>query len=160
LDLNEMMTSERPQDEAEGVPVESSLAGLQGMRQFSSISVANPLIQRPAAPSGVGADSQLARRSSPVFPSVAEAVIVPAEESAELPARSDGGRILLVEDDPLVRSMARRSLAEAGFEVVEAANGYEALELIASEQVHLDAVLTDLAMRPDLPVVFMSGLHR
>jgi two-component system, cell cycle sensor histidine kinase and response regulator CckA len=106
------------------------------------------------------------------FPSVAEAVIVPAEESEELPARSDGGRILLVEDDPLVRSMARRSLAEAGFEVVEAANGHEALELITSEQVHLDAVLTDLAMpevggrqlaqrlqetRPDLPVVFMSG---
>lgn len=106
------------------------------------------------------------------FPSAQDAVLAGAQQPEELPGRTDGGRILLVEDDPLVRSMAQRSLAEAGFEVVEAANGQEALELIASEQLHLDAVLTDLAMpevggrqlaqrlqaeRPNLPVVFMSG---
>jgi CheY-like chemotaxis protein len=85
---------------------------------------------------------------------------------------SRGGRILVVEDDPLVRAMTLRSLTEAGFEVLEAANGESALELVSS-QTRLDAVLTDLAMpgmggrelarrlwktRPGLPVVvFMSG---
>jgi two-component system cell cycle sensor histidine kinase/response regulator CckA len=106
------------------------------------------------------------------FPSVAEGVTLRTQRPEDRPGRSEGGRILLVEDDPLVRSMARRSLSEAGFEVLEAANGQEALELIASDTLHLDAVLTDLAMpeiggrqlaqrlrenRPDLPVVFMSG---
>jgi PAS domain S-box-containing protein len=106
------------------------------------------------------------------FPSVAEAVAAYAQRPEEAPEGSDGGRVLLVEDDPLVRSMARRSLVEAGFEVLEAANGQEALALIASEPRPLDAVLTDLAMpevggrrlaqrlredHPDLPVVFMSG---
>ena len=82
-----------------------------------------------------------------------------------------GGKILVVEDDPLVRAMTLRSLTEAGFEVLEAANGQIALELV-SNQARLDAVLTDLAMpgmggrelarrlwatRPGLPVVFMSG---
>jgi CheY-like chemotaxis protein len=67
--------------------------------------------------------------------------------------------------------MARRALAEAGFDVLEAANGREALSLIM-EHEEVDAVLTDLAMpelggqelarrlselRPGLPVIFMSG---
>lgn len=70
-----------------------------------------------------------------------------------------------------MRTMARRALAEAGFEVLEAANGREALALM-KEHKGVDAVLTDLAMpelggqelaqrlselRPGLPVIFMSG---
>lgn len=76
-----------------------------------------------------------------------------------------------MEDDPLVRTMARRSLAEAGFDVLEAADGRQALAL-ARRHNQIEAVLTDLAMpeiggrelaqrltelRPGLPVVFMSG---
>jgi CheY-like chemotaxis protein len=87
------------------------------------------------------------------------------------PVERAAGVVLVVEDDPLVRGMARRALAEAGFGVCEAANGQEALSVAAAEP-RLDAVLTDLAMpvigglelarrlqeqRPGLPVVFMSG---
>jgi CheY-like chemotaxis protein len=94
----------------------------------------------------------------------------PTTESEE-PGNRSGGRILVVEDDPVVRTIARRALLEAGFEVLEAANGQAALELV-SAQAQFDAVLTDLAMpvmgggelarrlwetRPGLPVVFMSG---
>jgi CheY-like chemotaxis protein len=81
------------------------------------------------------------------------------------------GTILLVEDDPLVLTIAKRALMDAGFEVVEASNGRKAIELVESE-ARIDAVLTDLAMpeiggrdlarrlrtqRPTLPVVFMTG---
>src|SRR4051812_9738827 len=105
------------------------------------------------------------------FPSVREAANARSLVEPEHPSRAGGGRILIVEDDPLVREMARRSLAEAGYEVVEAANGQMALDLV-SRDPRVDAVLTDLAMpgiggrelaqrlrvsRPDLPVVFMSG---
>jgi two-component system, cell cycle sensor histidine kinase and response regulator CckA len=104
------------------------------------------------------------------FPSI-EAVAREAAASAQEDSVANaGGTILLVEDDPRVRSMARRALVEAGFHVVEASNGREALALAA--EIPFDAVLTDLAMpeiggrelarrlqqnRPELRVVFMSG---
>jgi PAS domain S-box-containing protein len=105
------------------------------------------------------------------LPAVSEAPHVPSRAAPEEPEERESATILVVEDDPLVRTMARRSLAEAGFEVLEAANGREALALIM-EQEDVDAVLTDLAMpelggqelarqlaelRPGLPVIFMSG---
>jgi two-component system, cell cycle sensor histidine kinase and response regulator CckA len=105
------------------------------------------------------------------FPSVADSVAEKVPPVMTEPARRVGGTILVVEDDPLVRGMARRSLIDAGFQVLDAANGREALAVAAAEP-RLDAVLTDLAMpefggrelarrlresRPDLPVVFMSG---
>ncbi|MFL5530922.1 MAG: PAS domain S-box protein [Gemmatimonadales bacterium] len=105
------------------------------------------------------------------FPSVGESASSPSSAEPEPPSRAAGGRILIVEDDPLVREMARRSLSEAGFEVMEAANGQMALDFV-SKGSPVDAVLTDLAMpgiggrelarrlresRPGLPVVFMSG---
>ena len=104
------------------------------------------------------------------FPSVLDHPAEPAIPLSEPQVRGSG-RILVVEDDPLVREMARRSLVDAGFEVLEAPNGQAALE-IAATHARLDAVLTDLAMagiggrelarrlwetRPGLPVVFMSG---
>ncbi|HEY9013487.1 MAG TPA: response regulator [Gemmatimonadales bacterium] len=106
------------------------------------------------------------------FPASLEAAsagLAPETEPSSLPAQ--GGTVLVVEDDSLVRRMARRALVEAGFTVREAANGEEALTVAASEP-RIDLVLTDLAMPelggrelarrlrgrwPRLPVVFMSG---
>jgi two-component system cell cycle sensor histidine kinase/response regulator CckA len=105
------------------------------------------------------------------FPSLTEAVPTDEADPPERSSHSTGGTILVVEDDPLVRSMARRSLVEAGYQVLEAANGREALAL-ANGEPGLRAVLSDLAMpeisgrelarrlreiRPGVPVLFMSG---
>lgn len=80
-------------------------------------------------------------------------------------------RILLVEDDPFVRGYVARLLTEAGYDVVTAANGAEALHL-ATDATRFDLVITDVrmpimdgrelgyrlgAVRPDLPVIFLSG---
>ncbi len=56
-------------------------------------------------------------------------------------------RLLLVDDDPLGRGMAARTLRHAGFDVVEAADGEAALA--AWQQQPADLVLLDLVM-PDL----------
>jgi two-component system cell cycle sensor histidine kinase/response regulator CckA len=105
------------------------------------------------------------------FRSVTDSLSAEGSPTPEHPAQMTGGTVLVVEDDPLVRGMARRSLVAAGFEVLEAANGREALALVDAES-KLAAVLTDLAMpeisgrelarrlrktHPNLPVVFMSG---
>jgi PAS domain S-box-containing protein len=89
------------------------------------------------------------------------------------PAPSAHGRlVLLVEDDALVRSMAGRGLEEAGYTVIQAADGRTALELVRQHAGQVDILITDLGMpgmdgyqlgrilhdeRPDLPILYMSG---
>jgi DNA-binding NtrC family response regulator len=57
---------------------------------------------------------------------------------------SPTGRVLLAEDDAAMRALLARRLCRAGFEVVEASNGIEALERLAG--VRFDVVVTDLRM--------------
>ena len=83
------------------------------------------------------------------------------------------GTILLVEDEPAVRRSAARLLERAGYVVLEAADGEDALRLWQNHREKIDLLLSDLVMpapwsgrvlaarlrseRPDLPVAFMSG---
>src|SRR5688572_12468487 len=80
--------------------------------------------------------------------------------------------VLVVEDEPAVRNLVRRSLEAVGLVVVEARNGREALEMFAGRAERPRLVLTDVIMpelngrelsealassEPGLPVLFMSG---
>ncbi|MEX2374942.1 MAG: ATP-binding protein, partial [Dehalococcoidia bacterium] len=74
---------------------------------------------------------------------------VKADQVPERPAMIppvEGGVVLLVEDEEAVRTITRRILVRAGYKVVEAANGREALELAAGG---IDLVISDVVM-PDL----------
>jgi PAS domain S-box-containing protein len=84
--------------------------------------------------------------------------------------RGQGEMILVVEDEESVRTLARRTLEEAGYEVLEAPNGREGLRLVLSAPVDLvlcDVVLPEMsgqelgrrmgAIRPDVPLLYMSG---
>jgi CheY-like chemotaxis protein len=93
----------------------------------------------------------------------------PARENAQ---RRDApaGRVLLVEDEALVRASTADMLVELGYEVEEAETGAEALERIEARPP--DIVVTDhlmpglsgtelaaalRALRPGLPVLIVSG---
>lgn len=52
--------------------------------------------------------------------------------------------VLIVEDDLSTRAMYREYLTLAGFRVIDAHNGHQALEKVREQ--HPDAVLTDLAV--------------
>ncbi|MBV9406756.1 MAG: response regulator, partial [Acidobacteriaceae bacterium] len=64
-----------------------------------------------------------------------------------------GATILLVEDEPSLRALAREILREAGYSVVEASNGKEALRAAETFSSPPDLLLTDVVM-PE-----MSGLE-
>jgi CheY-like chemotaxis protein len=83
-------------------------------------------------------------------------------------------RILLVEDDPVVRHVVRLLLELEGDQVIEAKDGDEALTLANSHDGPLDLLLTDVMMpglsgaevcekvrqgRPGLPTLFISGFY-
>jgi DNA-binding NtrC family response regulator len=56
-------------------------------------------------------------------------------------------KVLLVEDDTMLRSLLRFKLMRKGWEVIEAENGNGALKLLSQYQVHL--VVTDISL-PEL----------
>jgi two-component system, cell cycle sensor histidine kinase and response regulator CckA len=96
--------------------------------------------------------------------------------AAEHPAsasepRATGGRVLLVEDDELVRRLVVQTLENGGYVVTTPASPAEALQLVR-DGAEFDLVLTDLvmpelygdellaqlrALRPGLPAIVMSG---
>jgi signal transduction histidine kinase/CheY-like chemotaxis protein len=106
------------------------------------------------------------------LPAVADPEPDEASESEEESAGGDGQLILLVEDEPTLRLSTSRILSANGYEVLEAADGEEALTLAASLQRPIDLLVTDVAMPslsgPELarrlratarniPLIFMSG---
>ncbi len=56
------------------------------------------------------------------------------------------GTILIVDDEDFVLRMVRSVLGEAGYEVLSASNGSEALEMYAANESRIDAVLLDMTM--------------
>jgi len=79
--------------------------------------------------------------------------------------------VLLVEDAPMIRRLAREVMTRAGYNVIEAADGEQAAQL-ANRATRIDVLLTDVIMpgsngialaehlksaRPALRVLFMSG---
>jgi CheY-like chemotaxis protein len=54
--------------------------------------------------------------------------------------------IIVVDDEPTLRQLAQRALEEAGYRVLAAANGAEALERIEAYTCGIDLLVTDLVM--------------
>jgi CheY-like chemotaxis protein len=105
------------------------------------------------------------RRKSPGLHELAAARPEPT------PDPEAGVTVLLAEDEPAVRALVSRTLAKAGYHVVAARDGQEALERATGLEA-LSVLVTDLAMprmgglelrtrlhaeHPELPVLFISG---
>ncbi|MBI3568501.1 MAG: response regulator [Gemmatimonadetes bacterium] len=65
-----------------------------------------------------------------------------AAEAAELTPRT----VLVVDDEPMLRSLARRGLRNAGFEVLEAADGHQGLAMFTAGAARIAVVVLDLTM--------------
>jgi two-component system cell cycle sensor histidine kinase/response regulator CckA len=100
-----------------------------------------------------------------------------AEAEVADPARASAGDgsevVLLAEDEPGVREVAKRTLERRGYRVLTAANGVEGLSVAASNG-HIDLLVTDVVMpemggrelattlkrlRPEMKVLFTSGYN-
>jgi len=104
-------------------------------------------------------------------------LVVEPEAVAEAPSvapsmRGDGKRVLLCENNQVLRRVMQRALHDQGYEVIDSADGKQGLERIEKEG-RVDALVTDILM-PNIggyeiakacnqngqstPVVFVSGL--
>jgi PAS domain S-box-containing protein len=96
-----------------------------------------------------------------------------ASSGAVAPQPSSGHEtLLLVEDESVIRSAMRHSLEHLGYQVLEAADGRDALALCERPDQPVDVLVTDVVMphmngpelverarrvRPNLRVLYMSG---
>ena len=99
----------------------------------------------------------------------------PDEDTAPQPVealRAEGQTLLLADDEDGVRSLLAAVLRRAGFEVLEAANGEEALAASRAHEGAIDLLVTDIVMpgmdgrrlaealrreRPETGILFVSG---
>ena len=107
------------------------------------------------------------------FSALAEGALPPPEE---IESHAGGGQgretVLLVEDEDAVRRLAAEALRRAGYAVLEASNGDQALDLARRTSGPISAVVTDVLLpgmhgvelarhladqRPDIRVLFISG---
>ena len=97
----------------------------------------------------------------------------PLQHGSDIPKVIQGAEtVLVVEDEEIVRALAVRALERAGYRVLEAGNGEEALEVLERCKGEVDLVFADVVMPvmggrelfdrarqiyPDLPFLFASG---
>ena len=108
------------------------------------------------------------------FPA-AKKLLRPKKEEIVPPASAPGGTetILIVEDEPVLREMARDILKDYGYRIFEASSGKEALNQWRQRASEIDLLLTDIVMpegisgvnlaeqllakHPRLKIIFTSG---
>ncbi|HEU4395984.1 MAG TPA: response regulator, partial [Planctomycetota bacterium] len=106
------------------------------------------------------------------LPPVEAVAAPPSKRPPSNPKSERDETILVVEDEWAVRSLVRHVLRDAGYTVIEASSGTEAIEIAGRSRDRIDLLLSDVVMpgmggretakrlleqRPGLKVVFMSG---
>lgn len=106
------------------------------------------------------------------LPELTMAAAEPKRAAGETSLAAGSETILLVEDEDVVRGLARKILERAGYNVLEASRGAEAFRLCLERTEPIDLLLTDVVMPetsgkevadrlteryPGLKVLFMSG---
>ncbi|HTZ72884.1 MAG TPA: PAS domain S-box protein [Candidatus Aquilonibacter sp.] len=101
-----------------------------------------------------------------------EALAAAQEEASAAVNHRGAGVVLLVEDEKGVRELTREYLETSGYTVLEATDGYAALEVAREHQGTIHALITDVVMpglsgrelgeqiaklRPEIRVLYMSG---
>ncbi len=114
-----------------------------------------------------GPDETAFRAVFPVDTADEAPLLVPAAATAR-----GHETVLVVDDEPSLRALARTGLQQRGFDVVAVETGEQALEILRLGEPHVDVMLLDLTLpgisgervlhevrrlRPALPVVIASG---
>jgi two-component system cell cycle sensor histidine kinase/response regulator CckA len=107
-----------------------------------------------------------------LFPASAEVPAAPVAGEPEAVTDGHGETLLVVEDEAALREVAGRILSGAGYHVLAADGGTQALELAALHEGSIDLLVSDVVMpgmlgkelaerlvhtRPDTRVLYMSG---
>ncbi len=98
-----------------------------------------------------------------------------AQSAATATAPAGSATILLVEDDPMIRTLVTQTLEMQGYHVLQAEEGWEGIKVARNHKGKIDLLFTDVVMPglggvelalaaselyPEIRVLFMSGYSR
>jgi PAS domain S-box-containing protein len=110
-----------------------------------------------------------------MFPVTDEIAVVPSGEAAPYQRTPSGETLLLVEDEEAIRDVTERILTRAGYRVIAATGGLDAVALAGGHDGEIQLLITDVVMpampgpevaervcriRPGVEVLYMSGYAR
>jgi CheY-like chemotaxis protein len=105
------------------------------------------IVQSHRAALRVDSDPETGTRFSILFPPSAASVEPPTStQPAVIEAETGGKAILIVDDEAVVRDVARAMLQSAKYKVLVACDGTEAVEIFEKDGATIDLVLLDMAM--------------
>ena len=105
-------------------------------------------------------------------PEMAEAAVDSVRNLSQMPEKSARRRVLVVDDESLIRWSVVETLGDRGYEAVEAADGHDALRALSESPGSFDVVVLDFrlpdsrdlsllsrirALHPELPVILMTA---
>jgi signal transduction histidine kinase len=129
------------------------------------------IVQRAGGSAQIYSEPDVGTTFTALLPASGQGRSLPLRQLDSVRLRGDE-TILLVEDEPSLRNVAMRILVDAGYSVLAAGNGVEALAVAESQMEDIDLLLSDVIMpqmsgpqlaerlllkRPGMPVLFMSG---
>ncbi len=110
-----------------------------------------------------------------LMPAAVEKSVVPADAAAEGAVPAVTPTILLVEDDPMIRTLVAQTLETQDYNILLAEEGWEGIKVARNHKGKIDLLFTDVVMPglggaelavaaaelyPDIRVLFMSGYAR
>jgi PAS domain S-box-containing protein len=107
------------------------------------------------------------------LPRIEEAVDLPRPDAGRIRLPQGSETVLLVEDEDMVRELARRILQRSGYTVLEARQARDAIAICARHETPIQLLITDVVMpggmsgrdlaehlatsRPEMQVLYISG---
>lgn len=130
---------------------------LSAVRSSDSIRIKNPSAALVAAFEDFGLDwkayidhSQPAEEpdyaSEETDPAPAELTSSPEDQLPPISEKVMSKRILTIDDSKTIRDMLMLTLVEAGFDVIQAVDGQDGLDVLAKETAEVDVIITDINM--------------
>jgi len=147
--------------EVENLTLPCTQIVLAALRSGESIKIRNPSAAFVASFEDFGLDWQAHLDHSQVSEEIADQQDItgealdapPAEAASEVDAETPpisekvmSKRILTIDDSKTIRDMLMLTLAEAGFDVIQAVDGQDGLDVLAKEQSEVDVIITDINM--------------
>ena len=106
------------------------------------------------------------------FPAIAAKEAEGDAQPSRPPKAKATGTILVAEDEPALRDLVKATLEQSGYDVVEAADGYDAMRIVEQNAGEIHLLLTDVimplmngqelasrvkAIHPGVQILYMSG---